>query len=101
MNMRSTLPAICLTSLILAANGIAGDTTARPKIRTITGFVDIDAKNYATQLKETDDFLNRARQAYESAGWVVSSVRITTQPFPQYTRSLSHDDALTILRHLS
>ena len=101
MNMRSTLLAICLTSLILSASGIAGDTTTRPKIRTITGFVDIDAKNYATQLKETVDFLNHARQAYESAGWVVSSVRITTQPFPQYTSGLSHDDALRLLRNLS
>ncbi len=94
--MRSTLLALCFASLVFAA-----DTTSRPKIRAITGFVDIDAKNYAAQLKDTFAFLDRARKAYRSAGWVVSSVRITTQPFPQYTRGLSHDQAIALLRNLS
>jgi uncharacterized protein (UPF0210 family) len=94
--MRSALLAFCLASLALAA-----DTTSRPKIRAITGFVDIDAKNYAAELKDTFAFLDRARKAYESAGWVVSSVRITTQPFPQYTRGLSHDQALALFHNLS
>lgn len=100
MNMRS-LPALCLTFLIFSADALPADVTTRPKIRTITGFVDIDAKNYPTQLRETLAFLNRARKAYENAGWVVSGVRITTQPFPLYTRSLSHDAALVLLRNLS
>jgi uncharacterized protein len=94
--MRSILLALCLASLTLAA-----DTTSRPKIRAITGFVDIDTKNYAAELKDTFAFLDRARKAYQNAGWVVSSVRITTQPFPQYTRGLSHDQALELLRNLS
>jgi uncharacterized protein (UPF0210 family) len=94
--MRSTLLACCLASLVFAA-----DTTSRPKIRAITGFVDIDAKNYARQLQDTLAFLNRAREAYQSAGWTVQGVRITTQPFPQYTGGLSHDQALTLLRNLS
>lgn len=100
MNMRS-LPALCLTFLIFSADALPADVTTRPKIRTITGFVDIDAKNYPTQLRETLAFLNRARKAYENAGWVVSGVRITTQPFPLYTRSLSHDAAMVLLRNLS
>lgn len=100
MNMRS-LPALCLTFLIFSADALPADATTRPKIRTITGFVDIDAKNYPTQLRETLAFLNRARKAYENAGWVVSGVRITTQPFPLYTRSLSHDAAMVLLRNLS
>lgn len=98
--MRS-LPALCLTFLIFSADALPADATTRPKIRTITGFVDIDAKNYPTQLRETLAFLNRARKAYENAGWVVSGVRITTQPFPLYTRSLSHDAAMVLLRNLS
>ena len=101
MNMRSGPPTLCLAALALAANGFAADTTTRPKIRAITGFVDIDAKNYATQLQETVTLLNQARQAYQNAGWVVSGVRITTQPFPLYTRGLSHDEAMGLLRNLS
>ena len=99
--MRSTLLALCLASLVVSAQAFATDTTSRPKIRAITGFVDIDAKNYAAQLHDTYAFLDRARKAYKSAGWVVSSVRITTQPFPQYTRGLSHDQALALLHNLS
>ena len=95
--MRSILLALGFASLVLPAGAIAAGATTRPKIRAITGFVDIDAKNYASQLQETLAFLNRAREAYQSAGWTVEGVRITTQPFPQYTRGLSHDQALTLL----
>ena len=99
--MRPTLLVLCLASLTLSANALAADTTARPKIRAITGFVDIDPKNYASQLQETVTFLNQAREAYKNAGWVVSGVRITTQPFPLYTRGLSHDEAMELLRNMS
>jgi uncharacterized protein (UPF0210 family) len=99
--MRPTLLVLCLASLTLSANALAADTTARPKIRAITGFVDIDPKNYASQLQETVTFLNQARDAYKNAGWVVSGVRITTQPFPLYTRGLGHDEAMELLRNMS
>jgi hypothetical protein len=88
-------------ALFLASLALAGDQTARPKIRAITGFVDLNAKNYAAELQETVTFLNQTREAYQKAGWVVSGVRITTQPFPEYTRGLSYDDAIGLLRNLS
>jgi uncharacterized protein (UPF0210 family) len=99
--MRSPLLILALASLTFSAGAFATDATAKPKIRAITGFVDIDAKNYATQLQETVTFLNQAREAYKSAGWEVSGVRITTQPFPLYTRGLSNDDAMGLLRNMS
>jgi uncharacterized protein len=99
--MHSTLLALGLASLVFAADAFPADTTTRPKIRAITGFVDIDAKNYATQLQETAAFLNRAREAYQRAGWEVTGVRITTQPFPRYTNGLSHAAAIALLRNLS
>src|SRR5579863_7734069 len=99
--MHTTLLALGLASLVFAADARAADTTTRPKIRAITGFVDIDAKNYATQLQETAAFLNRAREAYQRAGWEVTGVRITTQPFPLYTNGLRHGEALALLRNLS
>jgi uncharacterized protein (UPF0210 family) len=87
-------------AVLLSGLALAGDT-ARPKIRAITGFVDLDAKNYAAELQETVTFLNQARDAYQKAGWAVSGIRITTQPFPEYTRALSHDEAMSLLRNLS
>jgi uncharacterized protein (UPF0210 family) len=100
MNMRCALFALCLALQAIPADAFAADP-ARPKIRAITGFVDLDAKNYAAQLQETAAFLNQARDAYTNAGWFVSGVRITTQPFPLYTRGLSHNQALVLLRNLS
>jgi uncharacterized protein (UPF0210 family) len=101
VNMRSTLHAICLASVIFSADALAADTTKRPQIRTITGFVDLDVTNYASEIQGTLSFLNQARKAYEDAGWVVNGVRITTQPFPEYTRGLNHDQAIRLLGNLS
>jgi uncharacterized protein (UPF0210 family) len=99
--MSRKLSILCSVVVFLSAMAVTGDATARPKIRAITGFVDLDAKHYADELQETMTFLNQARDAYEKAGWVVSSVRITTQPFPEYTRGLNHDEAMALLRNLS
>jgi uncharacterized protein (UPF0210 family) len=99
--MRSTLLVLYLASLLIPLNALAADTTKRPQIRTITGFVDLDATNYASEIQDTLAFLNQARKTYEDAGWVVTGVRITTQPFPEYTKGLSHEQAMKLLGNLS
>jgi uncharacterized protein (UPF0210 family) len=99
--MRWTLLIFCLAYVVVSADTFAADTTRRPQIRTITGFVDLDATNYATEIQDTLTFLNQARKTYEEAGWVVQGVRITTQPFPEYTRGLNHDQAMKLLSNLS
>ena len=43
-------------------------------------------------------FLNGARQAYRAAGFEVQTIRIVTQPFPQYTAGMSRPAALQFLR---
>jgi uncharacterized protein (UPF0210 family) len=88
--MRSVLCALALAWCALAAD-------PRPKVRAITAFIDIDAKSYKTQYEETVKFLNSARDAYKGAGFEVETIRIATQPFPQYTRGLSHAAALEML----
>src|ERR1700756_312014 len=72
--------------------------TPKPKVRAITGFVTIDAKSYPAQLEETVKFLSQVRDAVKAAGYDVAGIRISTQPFPEYTRGLSHADALKLLR---
>jgi uncharacterized protein len=69
-----------------------------PKVRAITAFVTIDAKSYVAQLTEAVTFLNQVRDAVKAAGYDVAGIRISTQPFPEYTRGLSHADALAMLR---
>jgi uncharacterized protein len=90
--MRLAALALSLTVLTSAAQ--------QPKVRAITAFMDIDTKSYAAQLEETAKFLNTVRQAYTNAGFEVETIRIATQPFPQYTRGLSHADALKLLRDI-
>jgi uncharacterized protein len=72
----------------------------RPKVRAITAFIDVDAQSYASQIEDTVRFLNAAREQYRKAGFEVESIRIATQPFPQYTHGLSHEAALSLLHNI-
>jgi uncharacterized protein len=87
-----------LFMLILISVASASDS--RPKVRAITAFIDIDSKSYPAQLESTVKFLNAARESYVKAGFEVETIRIATQPFPQYTRGLSRDAALALLRNI-
>jgi uncharacterized protein len=89
--MRNAIVTLALAATILHAG-------PRPKVRAITAFIDVDAQGYTHQIEEAAKFLNSARDAYRTAGWEVETIRIATQPFPQYTKGLSHDGALAVLR---
>ena len=43
-------------------------------------------------------FLSQVRDAVKAAGYDVAGIRISTQPFPEYTRGLSHEEALKMLQ---
>jgi uncharacterized protein (UPF0210 family) len=81
-----------LTALLLSASG-----APKPKVRAITAFITIDAKSYPAQIEETVKFLNQVRDSVQASGYAVAGIRISTQPFPEYTRGLTHDQALNIL----
>src|SRR5580700_10856787 len=87
-----------LLATLLAATALGAAT--RPKVRAITAFIDVDAAGYATQIAEAVKFLGSARAAYQAAGWEVETIRIATQPFPQYTKGINHDAALALLRSI-
>ncbi len=92
---------ISLLSAVLAAGALHAGlhaATGQPKIRAVTAFIDVDGRNYQGQIEEAVKFLSAARDAYRSAGWEVETIRIATQPFPQYTKGMSHDAALAVLR---
>jgi uncharacterized protein len=74
---------------------------AKPKIRAITGFITIDAKLYPSQIEEAVTFLSQIRDAERAAGYDVSGIRISTQPFPEYTRGLSRAEALKVLQGIN
>jgi uncharacterized protein len=82
-------------ALAIAAAALGGP---RPKVRAITAFIDVDAQNYTRQIEDAAKFLGGVRDRYRAAGWEVETIRIATQPFPQYTKGLSRDAALGVLR---
>jgi hypothetical protein len=85
----------------LAVPVLRSAETPKPKVRAITGFVTIDQKSYPSQIAEAVKFLSGVRDAIRAAGYEVSGIRISTQPFPQYTRGLSRSDALSLLRGIN
>ena len=90
--LKNTLALGLIAAALLPAAGIT-----KPKVRAITAFVTIDAKSYPAQIEDAVRFLNQVRGAMTDAGYEVAGIRISTQPFPEYTRGLSRDQALKLL----
>ncbi len=72
----------------------------KPHVRTITAFINLDRTQYQLQLAETSKFLGYAKTVFESRGYTVDTLRIVTQPFPEYTKGLSTDDAIRFFKNL-
>jgi uncharacterized protein len=69
-------------------------TTVKPKIRTVTAFINLDPALYQQQVAETLQMLHRAKIIFESRGYEVETIRIATQPFPEYTKGMSVQQAI-------
>ena len=74
------------------------DAAQKPKIRAVTAFVRLDRANYKEQIQEALVFLRAAKKKFEQTGYEVQTIRITTQPFPEYTKDLSPEQALAFFR---
>ncbi len=72
----------------------AASAVVRPKIRTITAFINLDPSQYQQQVAETLQMLRRAKTTFESRGYQVETIRIATQPFPEYTKGMTTQQAL-------
>jgi len=73
---------------------------SKPHVRTITAFINLDRSQYQLQFAETAKFLGYAKTVFESRGYTVETLRIVTQPFPEYTKGLSTDDAVRFFKNL-
>ncbi len=91
---RSSLFAVLLLATLVAR---AADVPRRPRVRAITAFIVLDPEHYREQAADALTMLRAARSAFQQAGYEVQTIRITTRPFPEYTRGMSHDDALKFL----
>ena len=71
----------------------------KPKIRAITAFVNLDRAQYQPQISDAVKMLKYARTVFESRGFEVQTIRISTQPFPEYTKGLTTEQALAFFRN--
>src|SRR6266852_8881922 len=70
----------------------------KPKIRAITAFINLDRAQYQQQIADAMTMLKRARTTFESRDFEVETIRISTQPFAEYTKGLSHEQALAFFK---
>jgi len=87
--------AIFLAAFLLAAIvAPASAAPEKPKVRAITAFIRLDTNQYKQQVADALTILRKAKARYELAGYEVQTIRITTQPFPEYTQGMSKQDIL-------
>jgi uncharacterized protein (UPF0210 family) len=92
--------AILLGALLFAVGIAPASAAEKPKVRTITAFVRLDTTQYKQQVTETLAMLRNAKARFELAGYEVETIRISTQPFPEYTRGMSKQAILAFFHDL-
>jgi uncharacterized protein len=99
--MRKPVFVLCL--VILACVAVlrpVSSAEVRPRIRAVTAFIEIDPNNYSVRIQDAQKFLAAAKDALNKAGFEGAGGRITTQPFPQYTKGMTVADAVAFVGKL-
>jgi len=94
MNRRQFLGA----ALLAASPAPSAGAPQKPKVRALTAFLKLDRDHYQPQIQETLAMLRQARRAIQAGGYEVETLRIVTQPFPEYCRGLSRQETLRFFR---
>ncbi len=93
-----TLAVILLVCVLLATQAAPIATpSSNPKVRTITAFVRLDRDKYQQQIAEALVVLRKVKADFESAGYEVQTIRVTTQPLAELVADLPEDQALAFL----
>src|SRR5215470_16130460 len=100
MRLRKTACAFSLLLMCIAGARRSTPPKVRQRIRAVTAFIEIDPNNYAARIEEAQKFLATAKEALNKAGFEGAGGRITTQPFPQYTKGMKAEDAVALVNKL-
>jgi uncharacterized protein (UPF0210 family) len=96
LSIALVVSAICICSA--GAQQKTAADPAKPKIRAITAFINLDRAQYKEQVADALKLLRRAQTTFESRGYQVQTIRIATQPFPEYVKGLTNEQALAFFR---
>src|SRR5438477_11757688 len=91
---------VVVVSMPLAAQIGSTPASPNPKVRAITGFVRLDASAYQKQIADALVVLRRVKAEFESSGYEVEAVRLTTQPLAELVAGMSEEQALAFLAQL-
>jgi len=83
---------------IVRAQGKPAAQEGKPKIRAITAFINLDRTQYQQQVADALKMLRRAQTTFESRGYTVQTIRIATQPFPEYTQGLTTEQVVAFFK---
>jgi uncharacterized protein len=86
--------------LLAAQTGSVAIPSSNPKVRTITAFVRLDREKYQQQIAEALVVLRKAKADFESSGYEVETIRVTTQPLAELVAGIPEDQALAFLTQL-
>ncbi len=92
------LLALAGNSGILRAQAKTAAVPANPKIRAITAFINLDRVRYKEQVADALKMLRRAQTTFESRGYQVQTIRIATQPFPEYANGLTKEQTIAFFK---
>ena len=85
---------IRIITLILLTTLGAHAQTPNFAIRTITAGVTMKNLSDTTSIRKAITFLKQSQKTFTDKGYVVQTLRISTQPFYQYLNGTSYDNAL-------
>jgi uncharacterized protein (UPF0210 family) len=89
--------------MALCASLVAQDhaaTSTNPKVRAVTAFVRLDQGSWEKQVGEALALLRKAKSTFETEGYQVESLRVTTQPLIELIAGMPEDQALAFLGKL-
>ncbi|HET9182301.1 MAG TPA: DUF711 family protein [Candidatus Angelobacter sp.] len=100
--LRSVLAVILFASspMLAQTHAATASSSSNSRVRAITAFVRLDRQNYRTQVADTLKILHKLKSSFESAGYQVETIRMTTQPLAELVAGLSEDNALKFLGEL-
>jgi hypothetical protein len=67
------------------------------KIRTITAGINLSLPKLASAIRRAARFDFRAQEAFTRCGYEVQSIRVSTQPWPEYTSRLAHAEIMDVI----
>jgi uncharacterized protein (UPF0210 family) len=98
---RIILAVVLVVSVQAAAQTSSAPTaSSNPRVRAITGFVRLDRATYQKQIADALVVLRRVKAEFESSGYEVETVRLTTQPLAELVAGMSEEQASAFLTQL-